>query len=152
MDSAAPAKALLIREMTPADAEIAALLCAELGYPVAPEVMQRRIEDLTPLPDHALFVACRFSSVMGWIHVCIVQHLQAERRAEVAGLVVSAKARSAGVGRQLLAQAEKWAAEHGIHSVVVRSNIAREAAHRFYLREGYARTKTSAVFTKTLSL
>jgi hypothetical protein len=26
----------------------------------------------------------------------------------------------------------------------------REAAHRFYLREGYERTKTSAVFTKKL--
>jgi hypothetical protein len=34
--------------------------------------------------------------------------------------------------------------------MVVRSQVAREAAHRFYLRHGYERTKTSAVFSKVL--
>jgi len=41
--------------------------------------------------------------------------------------------------------------EHGLRRALVRSQIAREAAHRFYLREGYARIKTSAVFEKDLS-
>jgi hypothetical protein len=34
--------------------------------------------------------------------------------------------------------------------MLVRSQIKREDAHRFYLREGYVRTKTSVVFTKEL--
>jgi hypothetical protein len=48
-------------------------------------------------------------------------------------------------------RAEQWARERGLNSVVVRSQIAREGAHNFYLREGYARTKTSAGFTKQLA-
>ena len=63
---------------------------------------------------------------------------------------MSSKLRSRGIGRVLVARAEQWALERGLKSVVVRSQIAREAAHNFYLREGYARTKTSAVFTKQL--
>ena len=41
-----------------------------------------------------------------------------------------------------------WAREHGFGSILVRSQVMREDAHRFYLREGYAQTKTSAVFSK----
>jgi hypothetical protein len=36
--------------------------------------------------------------------------------------------------------------------MVVRSQMAREAAHRFYVREGYRQTKTSAVFSKSLGI
>jgi GNAT superfamily N-acetyltransferase len=57
--------------------------------------------------------------------------------------------RSHGVGRRLVAVAEEWARQHGLKSIVVRSRATREAAHRFYLREGYTQTKTSAVFTKS---
>jgi len=32
----------------------------------------------------------------------------------------------------------------------VTSRMSREGAHRFYLREGYERVKTSAVFEKIL--
>jgi hypothetical protein len=32
----------------------------------------------------------------------------------------------------------------------VRSQIIREDAHRFYLREGYSKVKTSVVFEKPL--
>jgi hypothetical protein len=46
--------------------------------------------------------------------------------------------------------AEEWARQQGLGNIVVRSRATREAAHRFYLREGYAQTKISAVFTKIL--
>lgn len=72
-------------------------------------------------------------------------------RAEIGGLVVSAPARGRCVGAQLVARAEAWAREQGLSAILVRSQIAREDAHRFYLREGYQRTKTSAVFTKPLA-
>ena len=48
----------------------------------------------------------------------------------------------------LLAAAEAWAREHGFASMRVRSNILRERAHRFYLREGYIEKKRQAVFLK----
>lgn len=141
---------LLVRGMNAADAPAAAKLCGELGYSVSPDTMRQRIESLTRLADHAIYVACQAGEVVGWIDVGVSHHLQSEPRAEIGGLVVSSGVRSRGIGRRLVARAEQWALERGLKSMLVRSQIAREAAHRFYLREGYARTKTSAVFTKEL--
>jgi GNAT superfamily N-acetyltransferase len=61
---------------------------------------------------------------------------------------VSSGFRSRGIGHLLIACAERWAVEQGLKMILVRSRDTREAAHRFYLREGFARTKTSAVFSK----
>jgi len=140
-----------IRDMRLDDAGASALLSAELGYPVDTEKMRARIERLSAAADHGLFVACQGSRVIAWIHVLAADHLQGDPRAEIGGLVVTAAARSSGVGALLVQRAERWAREHGFDAILVRSQIMREAAHRFYLREGYERTKTSAVFTKTLT-
>jgi GNAT superfamily N-acetyltransferase len=149
--SSVPARdEILTREITTADAAVAARLSGELGYPVSEEAMRERIESLDQSADRAVYVACLAGAVVGWIDIGVIHHLQAEPRAEIGGLVVSSEARNAGIGRRLVALAEHWAAERGLKSMVVRSQIAREAAHRFYLREGYERTKTSAVFTKKL--
>ena len=139
-----------VRAIVPADAEAAAHLSGELGYPTDATVMRLRIEQLTASVDHGAFVACQADRVVGWIHVSAVHHMQSDARAEIGGLVVAAQARSAGIGAQLVARAEQWAREARLTSVVVRSQIMREAAHRFYLREGYERTKTSAVFAKAI--
>lgn len=140
-----------IRLMVPADADAAAGLSAELGYPADPGAMRARIVQLAAAPDHAVFVADSGRDVIGWIHVSAVLHLQADPRAEIGGLVVAARVRGQRIGAALVARAEQWAREQGFTSLVVRSQIMREDAHRFYLREGYARTKTSAVFTKVLT-
>jgi GNAT superfamily N-acetyltransferase len=141
---------LIAREIMTMDAVAAARLSGELGYPVSCEEMKQRIESLARMPDHAVYVACISGEVVGWIHVQITHHLQAEPRAEIGGLVVSSEARSRGIGRRLVAVAEEWARQQGLKTVVVRSRATREAAHRFYLREGYSVTKTSAVFAKAL--
>jgi GNAT superfamily N-acetyltransferase len=140
-----------IREIEVTDAEAAAKLSDELGYPVSENAMARRIESVTGLRDHVVYVACVSNTVVGWIDVGVVHHLQGEPYGEIGGFVVSSDYRSAGIGRRLIERAERWVAQQGIRKMVVRSQIAREAAHRFYLREGYSRTKTSAVFSKDLA-
>ncbi len=142
---------LCVRQIAITDAEAAARLSAELGYPVSPEEMQKRIREVANLAEHAVYVACVANVVAGWIDVGIVHHLQAEAYGEIGGLVVSSEYRSLGIGRKLVARAEEWARSRGVKRMIVRSRIAREAAHRFYLREGYERTKTSAVFSKALA-
>jgi len=88
---------------------------------------------------------------LGWIDVSVVYHLQNEPYGEIGGLVVASDFRSVGIGQKLLRRAEEWIRdEKTLARVVVRSQISREAAHRFYLREGYSRWKTSAVFSKEL--
>lgn len=139
-----------VREVRLEDAEEVARLTIELGYPASAGEMIDRIRAQMALPDHAIYVAFVNSGVAGWIDVRITHYLQAGPRAEIGGMVVAAEARSRGIGRRLVSEAERWALERGITQMVVRSRIDRERAHQFYLREGYSRTKTSAVFTKDL--
>ena len=141
---------VIIRAAEPGDAESVSALSAELGYPVHAAEMRARLERLCGSPAHAVFVACEGDAVVGWIHASEVEHLQADARAEIGGLVVSEAARGRRIGAQLVARTEAWAREQGLGAILVRSQIKREDAHRFYLREGYERTKTSAVFTKPL--
>jgi GNAT superfamily N-acetyltransferase len=140
-----------IREIAIGDAAAAAQLSGELGYPASAEDMEVRIRAREHLRDHAVFVACIEEDVVAWIDVSIVHHLAVDAYGEIGGFVVADGHRGVGVGRELLAHAEQWIAARGIPNVVVRSQIKREDAHRFYLREGYSRTKTSAVFSKKLS-
>ena len=139
-----------IREIAGSDAIAAARLSEELGYRISPEEMMQRIASLGKSPDRMVFVACLSGEVVGWIDVAVVHHLHSGTRVEIGGLVVSSGLRSRGIGRLLVERAEKWALQRGLKGMLVRSRIAREDAHRFYLREGYTRTKTSAVFTKEL--
>ena len=115
--------------------------------------MKERIEGCRTIHNHIVFVACTSdpARTVAWIDVSIVRHLQNEPYGEIGGLVVSSECRNAGVGQKLLRRAEEWIRdEKKIKRVVVRSQVSREAAHRFYLREGYSRWKTSAVFSKEL--
>jgi GNAT superfamily N-acetyltransferase len=143
--------AIAIRQIVPDDDAAAAGLSAELGYPADSQEMRERIARVTGSDDEVVFVGCAEGKVIAWIDVCICHHLATGVYGEIAGFIVSDGYRSAGVGRKLIRQAEKWIAERGIDRVIVRSRTIREAAHRFYLREGYSQTKTSAVFSKTLN-
>lgn len=137
--------------MTVSDAVVAAELSGELGYPVTYECMEERLRRFTTLPDHAVLAAYLGEQVVGWVDVGVTQHLQTELYGEIGGLVVSEKCRSRGVGQKLVEAAEQWIAARGIGTVVVRSRITRERAHAFYVRQGYAQVKTSAVFRKDLA-
>lgn len=139
-----------VRPITADDAEAAAQLSGELGYPLVPAAMRARLDALSASADHGVFVACLDGAVVGWIHVAAVLYMQSDPRAEIGGLVVSASVRGRRIGAALVARAEVWARAHGFGSILVRSQVTREDAHRFYLREGYTQTKTSAVFAKSL--
>src|SRR6266498_5653700 len=120
---------LTTREITTGDAAAAAKLSEELGYPVSTEGMKQRIQSLARSADHIVYVACLTGEVVGWIDVSVTYHLQAEPRAEIGGLVVSSKVRGGGIGRLLVECAERWALHQGLNTLVVRSQISREAAH-----------------------
>ena len=140
-----------LRECEARDAASVAALSGELGYPVPATEMERRLERVANDPNHSVLVAClEDGSVAGWIDVGVVFHLQSGAYCEIGGLVVATKARNNGIGRELVAAAERWASSRGLPKVLVRSNTVRAGAHRFYLRENYAEVKTSAVFEKKL--
>lgn len=134
--------------MTAADAPLVADLTTQLGYPsTANETAMR----LAALDDRsAALVADDDGRPVAWVHVALVTSLISGVKADIGGLVVDEAVRSSGIGAELLAAAEDWAREHGATTMVVRSRVARERAHRFYEREGYDLIKTSHVFEKRL--
>ncbi len=144
------AAALVIRAVVPEDAEAVAELSAQLGYPSSAEDMLPRIEALRHEPGRVTLAAVLDGRLAGWIDACVERHLQAPDIVNINGLVVRDTARGAHIGRQLCQAVEQWALSRSIPAVRVRSQIKREDAHRFYLRDGYRKIKTSVVFEKNL--
>lgn len=89
---------------------------------------------------------------MGWVDVSLEHRLQSEIFGFIGGLVVKDGLRSLGIGCRLCQKAEEWAHRKGANKIRVTSRSTREAAHRFYLREGYRQTKISMVFEKVLAV
>jgi predicted N-acetyltransferase YhbS len=150
--SSAIADALSVRVIAPADAAAVAELSVQLGYEASPtEIEERIVALLSNVENQVALVACANGDVIGWIEASIVRHLQAAPRTLIGGLVVKDGVRGLGVGKRLCAEVEAWSRNKGFTVVRVTSRSTREDAHRFYLREGYRQTKTSAVFEKVLS-
>ena len=139
-----------IRAAAPADAGSLARLSGQLGYPADEETIARRLRDILEHHAGAVMVAEVDGRITGWAHVLPQRRLEHDANAELAGLVVDEPARGSGIGRALLHAAEAWASEQGYPELVVRSNVVRERAHRFYLREGCLEKKRQAVFVKKL--
>ena len=139
-----------IRPIRAEDATAAVTLCTQLGYPTDASAVLARMEQIAGDANRAVLVACVDDEVVGWIDLSVEYHLQSEPAALIGGLVVSEVVRGRGIGRQLCVAAEDWARRLGIARLRVRSNAVRERAHAFYLRDGYTRVKTSAVFEKWL--
>ena len=137
--------------MTTADAPAVAALSTQLSDPIPAATVLERLDSFRFSEDHGCYVAEQDGVVLGWIDVFRVHMLISPRFcAEVGGLVVDTEARRQGVGRALMAQAEVWAAEQGYAEVRLRSGLHRTEAHEFYQSIGYALTKTSHMFRKSL--
>lgn len=143
--------AISIRSARSTDVAALADLSTQLGYPADAEMLQERLASVRERGVGEVFVAADAQDrVLGWTHVVPRLHLEEPPFAELAGLVVGDAARGAGVGAALLATAEQWARQHGFAHFRVRSNVLRERAHRFYMREGYVERKRQVVLEKDL--
>jgi len=145
------ASKLQVRRARLSDAADIAVLSGQLGYPASKKEMATRLRDALRSRNGACFVAENgHGGLLGWAHVSVTPLLEVARRAELNGLVVEENSRSAGVGARLLEEAEKWAKKMRCTGMSVRSNVLRERAHQFYLREGYEHYKTQKAFRKPL--
>ncbi len=132
------------------DAEAIARLSGQLGYPSTAAEAVARLLEIRRREDHAVFVAESGGTLLGWLHVLVSYSLLTDTAAEVAGLVIDERHRSAGVGRVLMEHAEQWARNMGCRLVRLRSNVVRTRAHAFYERLGYRVLKTQKAFCKDL--
>ena len=141
---------LIIRPLTAEDAVAAADLSSQLGYPGSSENFRQRLGEISQSSDRLALAAVLNDQLTGWIDASIERHLQSSDSVVIGGLVVRDNVRGLGIGRRLCYEIELWAQSRSIQTLRVRSQIFREDAHRFYLRDGYRKVKTSLVFEKTL--
>jgi GNAT superfamily N-acetyltransferase len=138
--------------MTPEDAQAVTGLSSQLGYETSVEDIAQRIQQLSSYADRQIaLVACLNTEIVGWIEASLISELQSPLHSLITGLVIREERRGLGIGKLLISEVETWSRKHGIFLLRVTSRISREAAHKFYLREGFQRVKTSAVFEKMLS-
>ncbi len=135
-----------VRTASAKDAPPVAVLGTQLGYPVSSEEMRGRLARLDEDPDHTVLVAEAGGEIVGWIHVYARKTLAREGDAEVGGLIVDETCRGRGIGKRLTSAATAWAKERGCHTIVVRSNVAREDTERFYTDLGFTVVKKQNVF------
>jgi GNAT superfamily N-acetyltransferase len=141
---------VVFRQLTVEDAEEAAELSSQLGYPCSVDDIRRRIDERSRSKDSVVLGAILNGELVGWIDAAVEQHLQSSPCAVIGGLVVRDDTRGLGIGSRLCLEIEEWARGKELAVLRVRSQIKREDAHRFYLRDGYSKVKTSVVFEKPL--
>ena len=121
-----------------------ARLFSELGYEIAADVLAKRWAAFVASGEQG-FVAADDASTHGrllglvTLHDTPVLH-RAGPVGRVTALVVDATFRGCGIGRALMAAAERWAAERGCVLLEVTSNQRRVDAHKFYEGLGFERT------------
>jgi ribosomal protein S18 acetylase RimI-like enzyme len=138
-----------IRPCRLADAQAVAELATELGYPTDAEQAASRLAWLLDRAEDVILAAEDDGAVVGWLHAREVHLLESEPFGEIAGLVVAAPRRREGFGKALVQAALAWAAERGLATVRVRSNVARTDTHRWYQAAGFTVLKAQAVFSRS---
>ncbi|HEX7348046.1 MAG TPA: GNAT family N-acetyltransferase [Rhodanobacteraceae bacterium] len=141
-----------IRAAKLADAAAIAELARELGHPATDTAeVAANLAEVTDDATELTLVALDDQGVIcGFARAVVEQFVVDAPFAELAALVVAADARGRGIGRALLRAVEAWARESGFSTLVIRSNVVRTRAHRFYLREGCVEQKRQVVFVKSL--
>jgi GNAT superfamily N-acetyltransferase len=140
-----------VRPVTAADAAALRPLLAQLGYALDEDAIRQRIGRIADAGGHYLVTAeDAKGSLVALLHVYGRAALEKPPEAVVQALVVRDCLRGRGVGRAMMALAERWAADAGYRYVSLSSQVSRDGAHAFYEGLGYARYATSHQFRKAL--
>ncbi|GAB2856860.1 GNAT family N-acetyltransferase [Lentzea nigeriaca] len=128
-----------IRPAQTADAAAVDELLRQLGYPQdRAGATVTRIKAWEDDPSSAVYVAEAGEGLLGLVAVHVGPFFERDGCwGRIVALVVSDQARGQGIGAQLVAAAEAFAAGHGCARMEVTSNDRRRDAHEFYRRRGY---------------
>jgi GNAT superfamily N-acetyltransferase len=133
------ASTLEVRPAMRADAPAVNALLHELGYPSnTEEEVAGRLARWSGRDDLLVLVAAGGKQVVGVAALAVLPYFERPGCwGRVVALVVDARARGLGVGRQLLAATEQAARARGCVRMEITSARHRTGAHAFYLSVGY---------------
>jgi ribosomal protein S18 acetylase RimI-like enzyme len=139
-DQSTDRSAVTLRPATPADADAMASLFTDEGYPAGPTDIVARLERFGS-PHSRVVVAEHDGTMLGFIAVHALPRFEHDDRIlRILALVVDAGARERGVGRTLMAEAERIGAELGVAFVEITAGHHRPEARHLYESLGYDAT------------
>jgi len=123
------------------DAPALASLICELGYETTSAEMRQRLKSIVSDKGFRTFVAEIDHQVCGMIGTLThASHEHNDFSGKIVALVVSKKKRRSGIGRALIAAAEKDFADRRVTQINLTTRFTREQAHHFYEALGYSKT------------
>lgn len=134
---------LALRPATAADAPAIAALFTDEGYPAGPSDIVARLVHFGTDESRAV-VAEHEGAILGFIAVHAMPRFEHDDRiVRILALVVDAGARERGVGRALMAEAERIGRDLGAAFVEVTAGHHRPEARHLYESLGYDATVTA---------
>ncbi len=131
---------ILLRHAQPEDAAAIAALFTDEGYPAGPSDIVARLERFNT-PQSRVVVAEHEGAILGFIAVHAMARFEHDDWIlRVLALVVDAGARERGVGRTLIAEAERIGRELGAAFVELTAGHHRPEARHLYESLGYDST------------
>jgi ribosomal protein S18 acetylase RimI-like enzyme len=132
--------AVTLRPAVPADADAIASLFTDEGYPAGPSDIVARLERFAS-PHSRVIIAEHDGAMLGFMAVHALPRFEHDDRIlRILALVVDAGARERGVGRTLMAEAERIGAELGVAFVEITAGHHRPEARHLYESLGYDAT------------
>ena len=141
----------MIRDAKLTDAPALAALMCELGYKTTPAEMRRRLKSILDDVNYRTLVAevdGKVCGMIGTLAYASYEHNGPSGR--ILAVVTLANARRRGIGRALIASAEKAFAQKAVTRVSLDTRLTRKDAHKFYESLGYERNGWR--FVKQLSV
>ncbi len=141
----------IIRDAKLTDASALAALVCELGYKTTPAEMRRRLKSILDDVNYRTLVAEVDGKVCGMIGtLAYASYEHNDPSGRILAVVTLANARRRGIGRALIASAEKAFAQKAVTRVSLDTRLTRKDAHKFYESLGYERNGWR--FVKQLSV
>ncbi len=141
----------IIRDAKLTDASALAALVCELGYKTTPAEMRRRLKSILDDVNYRTLVAEVDGKVCGMIGtLAYASYEHNDPSGRILAVVTLANARRRGIGRALIASAEKAFAQKAVTRVSLDTRLTRKDAHQFYESLGYERNGWR--FVKQLSV
>ncbi|WP_341675714.1 GNAT family N-acetyltransferase [Niveibacterium sp. SC-1] len=120
-----------------------ALIVAELdgGAQPSPDALRATWAAMQRYPDYVCYLAEIDGAVVGTLSMIVFPILSVRPASEaiVETVVIRPAFRGQGLGRAMIAEAMRLAAEKGAYKLALSSNLRRSDAHHFYEDMGFAR-------------
>jgi len=129
-----------IRDAELNDAAELAVLMSQLGYETNRTEMERRLRSILCNPAYKTFVAIMDGCVCGMIGTLTYPSYEYDDPSgRILAIAILSTMRRRGIGRALIATAEKDFTHRGIRRVALDTRLTRKDAYKFYESLGYER-------------